>query len=280
MSSGQVIIVCALYPEAAAVIEALELSPGPSFGKMRLFGCGSPTPLCISGIGAFASAAAVALARAQLPASSHPSFLNLGISGHQNLARGEAWLAHQVHSDHPQRSALHPLFAKRPALPTDILHTRNEVERSFDRPGGYDMEGYGFLQAALSFASAEQCALLKVVSDGPAEHEGERNFKIDAKTARRLIRDRLEPIFAQIQDLRGYSAERNERDEDPPHFRDLVERARFSETQIHRLRKLLQRWTARFPGQVIDPEQFGPSPEQGLDKLEKQLSEHQGFQRS
>lgn len=139
------------------------------------------------------------------------------------------------------------------------------------------MEGYGFLQAALSFANAEQCALLKVVSDGPAEHAGGQQLRIDAKTARRLVQDRLDLILAQVERLQNYSACLNERSEDPPYFRELVQGHRFSEAQRHRLRKLLQRWAARFPDRALELGFARASTEQFLDAIDAELSSHQRY---
>lgn len=272
--TGQVILVCALMPEAAPIIDALQLREDEKYGALRIFGKDTPTPLCISGIGSHASATAVGLARACIAPEARPSFLNVGVCGHQSFEVGKAWLAHQVYAEQRPDHPLYPGFCERPTLPSDTLHTRLGVERSFATPGGYDMEGYGFLQAALSFACAEQCALLKVVSDGPGAHRDNQVFKLQAKKARALIAACMEVIQVQITTLQKRSAQLFEREAEPKALASLLDRARFSQAQRHRLTRLVMQWTARYPDKDIDPELFRESAQSGLDDLQEQLSQY------
>lgn len=262
-------------PEATALIEALKLDPGPKFGSIRIFGQQSDTPLAVTGMGAHASATAVGLLRAQQSQDARPSFLNVGVAGHSTWSPGQAWLAHQVRDGSDPSHAIYPGFYERPHLPTDLLTTRAKVEQNFQDAGGYDMEGFGFLNASLCFASAEQCALLKVVSDGPSQHEGPEPFRLDAKRARALIYNTLPEIQRQIEVLTLVSHILFERSQAPKQFQDILKHKRFSQAQQHRLRSLLTQWDARFPDTPLDLELFDAGAQAGLDAIHAKLSAYQ-----
>lgn len=268
---GQVLILCALFPEAAPLIEALKLSPGPSFGATPLFGLDSPTPLCVSGIGQNAMATAVGLARGQLSPQLRPSFLNVGVSAHQTLPLGTPWLAHQVFDSEADKDPLYPSFTTRTQLPTHPLHTQNHVETAFKRPGGYDMEGHAFLRSALRFASSEQCALLKVVSDGPREHQDNKPFRLNAKKARGLIADNKDAILAQIDHLIDMSQTLTDRLFPPAIQEKILESTHFTQAQTHRLARLLQQWGARFPDDPPSLDSFAAGAQAGLDAMQQAL---------
>lgn len=140
------------------------------------------------------------------------------------------------------------------------------------------MEGYGFLSAALRFASAEQCALFKVVSDGPGQHRSPQAFKLQAKTAKRLIADQLPAIQQQTNQLLEISQALHERSAPSPYFDEILALARFTQAQEHRLRRLLQQWDARFPSQTPDFDSFSQSAQAGLDRLQDTLGEFQALQ--
>lgn len=275
MTQGCVLIACALMPEAAALIEALGLEPGPKFGSIRIFGQHSSTPLAVTGIGAQASATAVGILRAQRSEDARPSVLNVGVAGHSHWQRGTAWLAHQVLGEPGRTAPLYPGFSRRPQLPTDKLTTRSRVERDFQDAGGYDMEGYGCLSAALCFASSEQCALLKVVSDGPMEHQNAAPFRLDARAARTLITDAMPAILRQIQILDELSQRLTQRCQPPQHLQELLATGHFSQAQRHRLKSLLVHWEARFPDLTPDLKLFDTSAQAGLDALHAKLNAYE-----
>lgn len=275
MIQGSVLIVCALMPEAAPLIDALGLDPGPKYGSVRIFGANTQTPLAISGIGGHASATAVGLLRAQRCERERPSVLNVGVSGHASRPRGTAWLAHQVVGEQGPSHPLYPGFIRRPHLPTDVLTTRSQVEKHFAAPGGYDMEGFGCLSAALCVASAEQCALLKVVSDGPAAHQGPTPFRLDAKQARALIKDALPAIQEQLRVLLGVSQGMTERNQPPRYTQEILQTGHFSQAQRHRLTSLLTQWNARYPDQSPDVTLFAKGTQDGLDALHAKLSAYE-----
>jgi nucleoside phosphorylase len=166
------LIITALQCEAAPLIDAWQLKPlreNPLGERFQVF-CRDGIYVAVSGIGKVRSATATAtLMSGVMPSSAQaPIVVNIGIAGSSTheLPIGELVYINKVR-DVATNSRLYP----------DVLVAHHLHETALDthdtpvtRPDSshkllVDMEGFGFLQAALTLTSPSHVCLLKVVSD-------------------------------------------------------------------------------------------------------------------
>lgn len=113
-----------------------------------------------------------------------------------------------------------------------------------------EMEASGFYSIATRIATSELCQVIKVVSDDPDHSVRE----IRKEGVEELCSSALEQIDPWLEAFRDLAAHRENRALPPPGFEEWRECARFSVTQVHQLRRLLQQWNALAGG-------TGPGPE-------------------
>ena len=236
-------IVVALSAEARPLIDHFKLKALDGH-PYRLY-VGEDIHLIISGVGKVASAAAVAYLRARLGPTS-VAWLNIGIAGHTQAEVGTITMAHKV-LDVGSGKSYYPVFAGPPSCSTDLLYTVDKPESDYGTGGAYDMEASGFCDTALRFASAELVHCLKIISDNPNSSWSDLN----AHTISQLIvaqREKVETVGRTMADMARELAVRRA---DPCELAEILAHWRFTTTQQHRLRGLLQRWQILAPDQTI-----------------------------
>ena len=236
-------LVVALPAEARPLVDRFKLKALAGH-PYRLY-AGPDTHLITSGIGKVASAAAVAYLRA-LIGPTPAAWLNVGIAGHAQAMVGTALLAHKV-LDVGGGKSYYPVFAAPPLCSTDLLHTVDQPESDYGTGGAYDMEASGFCATALRFASAELVHCLKIISDNPNSSWRDLN----ARTISQLIAAQFEKTEAVGRAMAALARELAARQADPCELAEILARWRFTATQQHRLRDLLQRWQILAPGQTM-----------------------------
>ena len=236
-------IVVALPAEARPLVDHFKLKALDGH-PYRLY-VGEDIHLIISGVGKVASAAAVAYLRARL-GPTPIAWLNIGIAGHAQAEVGTAILAHKV-LDVGSGKSYYPVFAGPPSCSTDLLYTVDKPESSYEIGSACDMEASGFCDTALRFSSAELVHCLKVISDNPNSSWSDLN----AHTISQLILAQLEKMEIVGRTMADMARELAVRRADPCELAEILAHWRFTTTQQHRLRGLLQRWQILAPDQTI-----------------------------
>ncbi len=231
-------LVTALSCEARPLIRRYKLEALSSEGNFRLF-AGAGVRLVVSGPGKTAAAAAVGFLRGFFAGEGTRAWLNVGIAGHGDLPIGQPVLAHKIR-DASSGQVHYPVLAFKSPCPSAEVVTVDRVERRFDSPGAFDMEASGFFAAASRFATAEVVHALKIISDNRAS--GTEN--VSEEGVEELIEGRLDVVEAIRGALEDLLVELNILEADPPHFRELRGAFRFTRSEEHRLRRVLQRLSA------------------------------------
>lgn len=207
--------------------------------------------LTISGQGRHASTRAVfALEQAFTSQSSkhptellHSAWLNVGIAGHQNAQLGCALLVNKVEESATGES-LYPA-----PLPVDFSPGRLEVsklitvdipEQVYPENSAYDMEGSGYMRAALKNSLVELVAIVKVVSDNRANPAEELNIK----NVPEILGNREAELLRCMTVLRDRVLAWREVHSDREEYKLLSNRLHLTATQHIQLRRLCQRFYA------------------------------------
>jgi len=166
----ELLVITALQCEAAPFIEAWQLKPlrenliGERF---QVFSNGA-VYVAVSGVGKVKSAIATSsIITGILNSRSSPIVANVGIAGacSTDYRIGDVLYVHKVR-DVATNTRLYPDVLLRHNLPEVALETHDSpVINPPSAQHIVDMEGFGFLQAALAFYAPSQICLLKVVSD-------------------------------------------------------------------------------------------------------------------
>lgn len=207
--------------------------------------------LTISGQGRHASTRAVfALEQAFTSQSSkrptellHSAWLNVGIAGHQNARLGCALLVNKVEESATGES-LYPA-----PLPVDLSPGRLEVsklitvdvpEQVYPENSAYDMEGSGYMRAALKNSLVELVAIVKVVSDNRANPAEELNIK----NVPEILSNRETELLSCMTVLQDRVLAWREVHSDKEEYKLLSNRLHLTATQHIQLRRLCQRFYA------------------------------------
>ena len=190
-----------------SVIVALKAEARPLVTRLRLRSRGQPGVYCdgrgditLSVCGVGRRNAARAVERLHETGDRHPSaWLNVGVAGHGDETPGTALIVRKV----LERSTGLRVYPAGPLPPapsaTTALCTVDEPETAYDVGWAYDMEGSGFMRAALRIGAAGPVHCLKVVSDGP-DHSW---VGLSAAVATELIESQLESIESVIDSMRA-----------------------------------------------------------------------------
>ena len=192
------------------MIVALKAEARPLVARFRLGPCGQPgvygdglgdITLSVCGVGRRNAARAVE--RLQGTGNRRPSaWLNVGVAGHGDERPGTALIVREV----IERSTGLRVYPAGPLPPapsaTTALCTVDEPETAYDVGWAYDMEGSGFMRAALGIAPRGPVHCLKVVSDGP-DHS---LAALSAAVATELIESQVESIESVMESMRAQSS--------------------------------------------------------------------------
>ena len=149
------------------------------------------TSLVISGIGAFNASTAVGYLLGRAPID---LLINFGVAGHPTMPLGA--LACPSSISFNKLPTRYPYI--NPRLPLKAFHPLTTVttpDSSYQQVTLYDMEGYGFFEAATKLLSLEKILMLKVISDNKENPlEG-----FDKKLTQELIQSARSEVFYWIQ---------------------------------------------------------------------------------
>lgn len=242
---GELNWVVALMPEAQVVIDSFQLRHIET--KSRIFpvyesGDGA-VRLVVSGIGKVNAAAATAVLASTADAGHRGGgWINFGIAGCSESRYGECLLASKV-TDEGTGRAWYPVatWRKRFDLPRISLTT---VDRPvFDHAavdGIVEMEAAGFFPIALRQSSVELTQVVKVVSDDPSHPVAQLN----RETVASLCAKAWPTLEIWLSAFREILAQESGLAADPKGFIRWMTCGRFTVTQQHQLKRLLQEWEA------------------------------------
>ncbi len=162
-SRARVNMVVALKAEARPLIARYDMKPAGQSGFYS--SSGLDLGLVICGVGRINASRAVE--RIHRVCDDAPAaWLNVGVAGHGTAQPGTALLAHEV-LERASGRRLFPRGAVPPVPATTCLCTVDEPEATYQPDWAYDMEGSGFLGAAIGISGDRPVQCLKIVSDGP-----------------------------------------------------------------------------------------------------------------
>ncbi len=188
-------LVVALLDEAKPLIDFYQLKqvyfdPFPVYENNEI-------RLILSKIGALSSACAVTTLHHLYNTHSTEVWLNIGLAGHSDLDIGQGSLVSKVmHSDH--RDVYYPSFIFDSLLAKCPLKTLTQYSSAYEPHILYDMEGFGYYQAASRYATLERTHLYKIISDNaknPVESFNRNHTK-------ELIQGQLQNIDKVISTLK------------------------------------------------------------------------------
>lgn len=237
--------VVALMPEAQVVIDAFQLRRIESkSGVFPVYEArDGAVRLVISGIGKVNAAAATAvLASTAEPGQRGGGWINFGIAGCSESRFGTSVLASKITDGGTGRS-WYPVatWPKRCDLPRLILTTVERPVFDYSRVDGLvEMEAAGFYPIALRQSSVELAQVVKVVSDDPDHPVAQ----LKRETVAGLCAEAWPGLQVWLDAFREILVEESRRAADPEGLSRWLSRYRFSVTQQHQLKRLLQEWEA------------------------------------
>jgi len=185
-------IVCAIYCEASAFIENLNLKRDMLYKKYQVFKNDYATVI-ITGAGAIQSAIAISSYFSLNPPKKNDILINVGICGSNKTSEiGEAFLCSKI-VDTTTNKSYYP----------DILFKNNFKEKEvltfpkicLNLKDGFlaDMEASGIYQSGILFFSAHQIIFIKIVSDNL------NNTKVIPSDVKQLIQKHYNKIIQLVE---------------------------------------------------------------------------------
>ncbi len=233
----------------------------------------------VSGIGKTFSASAVAVLaeRAKEDSSDLGGWINFGIAGSGLRDFGQVFLASRVTDRGSERSWYPPaVWPRRADLRRREVITVDRPEMDgIDGDSLIEMEASGFYSLATKVATSELCQVIKVVSDDP-DHSVREIRKEGVVSLCEAALDQMDPW---LEVFRGLIAEEELRHLPPAGFQEWQNCARFSVTQVHQLKRLLQQGNALGGADgafLIPPFNEKLSSRDCLTRLRNSLSELRG----
>jgi len=258
--------VVALKPEAVPVIEKFGLRHSRESPDMFPVyrSAGGDVELVISGPGKVAAAAATAFLAARGEPDTIAGWINFGIAGSGSDDYGTVYLAGKIRDVTTGQSWYPPAIVDRKTEPPRSgIDTVSQPSDQYPDDGTLlEMEAAGFFPIALRASSVELCQVIKIVSDD-ANHSIADVIKTQVTELCSAALQQIEPWLNAFRSLVGEQAERNA---DPPGYGEWIEKMRFTETQRHRLRRLLRHWHNLNGGFDVSP-QFTAVEVTGAQKM-------------
>lgn len=236
--------VVALKPEATPLIERFGLRhcrEAPDLFPVYRSRDGE-MELVVSGPGKVASAAATSFLAAKGDAAAVSAWINFGIAGSGADDYGAAYLAGKVTDRASGQSWFPPsVVPRKSALPRIGIETVERPTDTYPDDGTLvEMEASGFYSVALRTTTAELCQVVKVVSDDRTHPMA----SISKGQVRDICTAALDRIDIWLEAFREIVREESARTAEPVGFAEWTGRLRYSETQRHRLRRLLRQWNS------------------------------------
>lgn len=234
MNKQSINLIVALEAEALPLIEFFGLKQLQSNGHMNLY-AKERLNLVVSGIGKESAANAVDWIHTELP-DQNKAWLNVGIAGHGALDVGDGFLANRI-TDEAIEKSWYPVFTFVHHGRSGPLTTVDDVETEYPHPVGYDMEASGYFIAANRISTAEMVHSYKVVSDNPQASV----LTITPAMVSEIIEDNLNEIRDIVDELDKLVSHVTQRHSLQENIGPFLGRWKFSVTQVHQLKKLLQK---------------------------------------
>lgn len=237
--------VVALRPEAQVLIERFRLAPTISSGGGFPVYCSEDgsVELVVSGPGKTSSAAAAGyLAGRNWNDGRTGGWINFGIAGSGGDDYGKLFLGNCVSSEAGSENWYPPaVWTMKTSLERRRILTVDEPTLDYPSDGTLvEMEAAGFYPTVLRAGTSEFCQVLKVVSDDPSHAMA----TIDKAKVIGLCHGALDQAKDWLTAFRDLLEEEAMRNAEPGAFQKLLSELRFSATQQHQLRRLLQQLLA------------------------------------
>ena len=194
LSNTSLNFVVALQSEATPIIEHFKLKSIQS-GPFRYF-AHDKVRLIISGMGKINTAAATAALLHNRDSLDQAVCINLGISGHENLALGTCYVAHRI-SDTTTGADWYPQMTFNPDCQTSQLCTVEQPSNDYPENSGLDMEASAFYPIAIRYVAGELTQVVKIVSDTPESSMQE----LDKQKVTKLVAAAMPEITAVVDKL-------------------------------------------------------------------------------
>lgn len=223
--------------------------------------------LIVSGMGKLNSAAATGYLQALQGTAEKAIWMNVGVAGHYQFPLGTAFLAHKIVDDASGLTRYPPLV---PAFScaTETLFTLDKPDLEYQRNAAVDMEASGFMAAASRGTTRELAHCFKVVSDNRENTAQAFNPVLAAELLKAAL-PQLDEVLSQLGELANELEELVVPDEVIARYHDQW---RFTVSQQHQLRALLNRW------QVLKPDSslwlVSSTAESRAPEILRKLREH------
>lgn len=256
-------LVVALKAEAAPLIEHYGLRARTPKGLFAIYE-NDNTALTISGVGKTAAAAAVAYLHAVTGERQHAAWLNIGIAGHRDHPLGTLLLAHKITDAYANRHWYPPQVLSSQIMPAKLTSCElicvDAPEAGYTGTALYDMETAGFYAAACRCSTAELVQCLKIVSDNAQAPANTPGNPLKARDVEALVTAQLPAIAQYATALETLGQQLKEWQLPPDELTPYLQHWRFTVTQQHQLKTLLQRQRALQPQQPLWQEEYRQLP--------------------
>jgi hypothetical protein len=248
--------VVALKAEAAPLIEHYGLRARTPKGMFSVYeNENGNVALTLSGVGKTAAAAAVTYLHAVTGEPQHAAWLNIGIAGHRDHPLGTLLLAHKI-TDPAARRHWYPPQVMPAGLTSCELLCVDAPEAGYNSAALYDMEAAGFYAAACRCATAELAQCLKIVSDNSHSPANTPGNPLKARDVEALVTMQLPAITQYAETLENLAQQLRGWQLPPEELNPYLQHWRFTVTQQHQLKTLLQRQRALQPQQPLWREEY------------------------
>ena len=158
--------------------------------------------LIISGVGPYASAAAVSFLNYYLSNLAHICYLNLGIAGKANARLGDFFQVAKI-SDLSSGKNFYPHIFSGLSFPLSSVLTSAKIQKEYPADCMVDMEAAAFFSVARKFQSIEKIASFKIISDTSEKELG----IISSQFVLSLIENSMSKIIKIVQFYKTLSAQ-------------------------------------------------------------------------
>lgn len=242
------VIICALYREAAPLVKALGLRSLENWGRFKVY-ASDDILLGVTGVGSLASAIFTSKLLERLDGTVD-FLINVGScgvtpTGEERFGIGDIILCHTVSGEMGKRTFHPDIFFQHPfhegSLISSIQPVAKGGESLFKFHDLVDMEAYGILSASEYCLPPSRTHVIKVVSDAlsPSSITGDQ--------LTRLIEDRGRELFVFLENIRNVLSkmpfQKNLGEESKGAFTSIIHKAEelgFSKTMISQLKGLLR----------------------------------------
>lgn len=226
--------------------------------------------LVISGIGKINAAAATMFLSQISNAPPWTAWINIGIAGHGKSDFGTLHLVDKI-IEKSTSYIWYPAPAIFSSLSRQSLCTVDCPETMYCGEYLFDMEGSSFFQISNYLSCQQLVLILKIVSDGPNS-----SVKIlTKKNISNLITANLEKICFAVSDMEQLSLKESRRLSLPTEYLSITDNWHFTQTRSHKLKNILRRWQAVFPGKDPMPHlSESPNAAAVIKKLADMIDHH------